>query len=137
MAETAGIIHVFVAGFFYQRTYGACLGREFKYTICLMSALVVLEGNGTAVRVPFGTVYFILPVEEVGAGDDASSCFNFLNARSLERTFGSRFGIFLLVQFRLELICRRRLYIVHIAFLYWADFAGCHFFAVRRPADIN
>ena len=87
MAETAGIIHVFVAGFFYQRTYGACLGREFKYTICLMSALVVLEGNGTAVRVPFGTVYFILPVEEVGAGDDASSCFNFINARYLERKF--------------------------------------------------
>ena len=137
MTETAGIVHVFVRGFFYQRTHDACLGREFKYTICLMSTLIVFEGYGTTVIVPFGTVYFILPIEEVGAGDDTSSCFNFINARYLERKFVSRFGILLLVQLRLELICRRRLYIVHISFLYRADFAGCHLLAVRRPADIS
>ena len=131
MAEMAGVVYVFITAFLYQWTYLAGLCRKFQYPVHLMPALIVFEGYGTAVRVPFRAVYLILLGKQISGRDNTASCLHFIDARHLKWKFISRFGILLLVELRLQLVRWRRLHVIYITLLNRTYLAGSHFLAVR------
>ena len=126
-----GIIHIFVAGFFYQRMHFSRFGRKLKHSVHLMSALVIFKSHSTAVGVPFGAIYFILPVEQFGRRNNASSTLHFIDAGHFKRKFVSRFRILLFVKLGLKLIGRRRFHIINITLFHRTDLAGSHLLTVR------
>ena len=126
-----GIIHICIAGFFYQRAHFSRFGRKFKYSVHLMSALVIFKSHGTAVGIPFGTIYFILSVEQFSRRNNASSAFHFIDAGHFKRKFVSRLRILLFVKLGLKLVSRRRFHIINIALFHRTDLAGSHLLTVR------
>ena len=96
-----------------------------------MSALVIFKSHGTAVGIPFGTIYFILSVEQFSRRNNASSAFHFIAAGHFKRKLVSRLRILLFVKLGLKLISRRRFHIINIALFHRTDLAGSHLLTVR------
>ena len=101
-----------------------------------MSTLIVLKSKGTTIRIPHKPCQFVLPVKQCRLGNNASSSFHFVDTGDAEREFVARFCVFLLVEFWLQLVCRRRLYIIDITLFHRADFARSNLFTIRRPTDV-
>ena len=92
----------------------------------LVAALVELECGGLAVIVPTKTVDFILRLELVFRSRYGRACLHVEDAWKVEVELFARLCVFLLVELRLKLVLRRRLYIIYIMLLCGTELIGEH-----------
>ena len=102
-----------------------------------MPAFIVFESNGLTIRIPHRTRQFILMAEQLRRRNQTTAGFYFENTRHLETQFVSRFCIFLLMQFGLCLIGRRRFHIIYVTFFYRTNPTRYHRLGIGRPLDIR
>ena len=99
-AELKKIFH----GEDFERAHLAGLDRQLKHTEHLMTALVVLEGDGLTVGVPLGGRDVILVLKKGGSRFDDAPCGQFDNHRHTIVQRVARLGILLFVEQRLHAI---------------------------------
>ena len=92
----------------------------------LVAALVELECGGLAVLVPAEAVELVLRLELVFRCRDGRSCLYIEDTWEVEVELFARLCILLLVELRLKLVLRRRLYIIYIMLLCRTKLIGEH-----------
>ena len=132
----AAVVDEGLARLFYHAAHLSALGVQRQHAKHLVAPLVVFKHEGAAVCEPFGSPQVVLVAEERVVGNDGASGLHLEDAGRLLRALVAGFGVFLLVQYGLQLAFGRRLHVVHVALLTDGPYAaGGHIFPVGTPLD--
>jgi hypothetical protein len=141
--EVVGVADVLLLALFDEgaERYFAGRGRSGINThlidaIEVMAALVVFETDAAGVLAPLGAFESVLVGDKVGGGSDGAACGYLYYIRCLLGEFVARFGVFLLVENGLELVGRRRLYVIDVALLDRTDAIDRQEATVGTPLDV-
>ena len=136
VAPDARPVHVLVAFVLDDGAQAAVFCRHRHQTVLLVSALVILEGEGLVVA-PLQVLQTILVADLLIVCPHLLARLRIEDHGCLLHQVVARLLILLLVQLRVELILRSRLHVVHVALLHAADLAHGEVPAVGCPVDIG
>ena len=129
------IVHESIGTLLYHGTQLAGFGIHRQHLIEMMTTLVVLHCHLLAVRCPLHPLQFILVFYLMLVSLHLLSGSHIDDDRIVLWQSIARLGILLLVENRLQLVGRRRFYVVGIAFLYRNTLAYEDVLAVWAPLD--